>query len=178
MGKRTWSFERSNERNVFPNSILSKNIVPNTNKNKYCKFLKILYYFQYKPTNILIPLLVNKAIKKTFRSFERSELRAHNGKDDSTQLILRWFVLFSKSNWSHMIDAIHLSFLHLVQFPACHKSHYSHLKPFARRVHCRVSPPRFLQIDKEASRDKTRNEFDSPFVILLLEKIQVTLSFR
>ena len=73
----TWSSERSNERNIFPNSILFKNIVPNTNRNKYYKFLKILYYFQYKPTNILIPFLIKKAIKKIFRSFERSELQAH-----------------------------------------------------------------------------------------------------
>ena len=70
--------ERSNERNIFSNSILFKNIVPNTNKNKYYTFLKILYYFQYKPTNILIPFLVKKVIKEIFRSFERSELQANN----------------------------------------------------------------------------------------------------
>ena len=61
----------------FSNSILFKNIVPNTNKNKYYKILIIFYYFQYKPTNLLIPFLVKKAIKETFRSFERSELQAH-----------------------------------------------------------------------------------------------------
>ena len=57
----------------FPNFILSKNTVLNTNKNKYCKFLKILYYFQYKSTNILILILINKAINKKFRLFECSQ---------------------------------------------------------------------------------------------------------
>ena len=69
---------RSNERNIFPKSILFKTIVPNTNKNKYYKFLKILYYFQYKSTNILIPFLVKKVIKKIFRSFELSEIKSRN----------------------------------------------------------------------------------------------------
>ena len=39
-----------------------------------------MYYFQYKPTNILIPLLVKKVIKEAFHSFERSELQAHEVK--------------------------------------------------------------------------------------------------
>ena len=61
----------------FLNSFLSKNIVLNTNKNKYYNFFLILHYFQYKSTNILILFLVNKGINKKFRSFERSELQAH-----------------------------------------------------------------------------------------------------
>ena len=71
------SSERPNKRSIFSNSILFKNIVPHTNKNKYYKFLKILYYFQYKPTNILMPVLIKIVIKETFRSFERSELQTH-----------------------------------------------------------------------------------------------------
>ena len=38
----------------------------------------MLYHFQYKPTNILIPFLVkNKRIEKTFNSFEHLERQAH-----------------------------------------------------------------------------------------------------
>ena len=73
--------ERSNERNIFLNSILSKNIVLNTNKNKYIiicfKYCIIFSYFQYKSSNILILFLVNKGINKKFLLFERSELQAH-----------------------------------------------------------------------------------------------------
>ena len=61
----------------FPILFYSKILFQIQKKNKYYKFLKILYYFQYKPTNILIPLLVKKSIKETFRSFERSEFQAH-----------------------------------------------------------------------------------------------------
>ena len=59
----------------FLNSILSKNIVLNANKSKY--YFLILYYFQYKSTNVLILFLVNRGINNKFRSFECSELEAH-----------------------------------------------------------------------------------------------------
>ena len=62
----------------FPNSILSTNIVANTNKNKYYKFILILYYFRYKTIISLILFLFNKAINKKFRLFELSELQDHN----------------------------------------------------------------------------------------------------
>ena len=61
----------------FLNSIVSKNIVLNTNKNKYYNFFFKLNYFQYKSTNILILFLVNKGINKKFHSFKRSEHQAH-----------------------------------------------------------------------------------------------------
>ena len=92
------------ERNIFSNSILFKNIVPNTNKNKYYKFLKILYYFQYKPTNILIPFLVKKAIKETFRSFERSEFQAYR------YLKSKGFLTSFKSYFAKIEQILGLSF--------------------------------------------------------------------
>ena len=59
----------------FLNFILSKKIVLNTNKNKYYNFFKYCIIFSI---NQLILFLVNKGINKKFRSFERSELKAHS----------------------------------------------------------------------------------------------------
>ena len=60
-------------------------------------------YFQYKPTNILIPSLVKKkVIKGTFRSFELSELQAHLIHDSLNLRILKSFknnILILAQNW-------------------------------------------------------------------------------
>ena len=115
-----WTFKWTE---YFSQFYFFKNIVSNTNKNKYCKFLKILCYFQYKPINMLIPFLVKKESKEHF-----VHLNVQNFKHINNQ----WFIsyiqylnetLFLEPFWNsnatffsleaNTFDLLNLYFVHL-----------------------------------------------------------------
>ena len=86
----------------FFNSILSKNIVLNINKNMYyIYFLK--YFIIFSINQPIILFLVNKGINKKFRSFERSEFQAL----PEPQLSGHFFLLTKSRNLVKVNDSIY-----------------------------------------------------------------------